>query len=432
MAITLPFLTSYDPPGTSEGTLDPLGLYQIADQLAVQLVPAVRERMQRIRFLTAMAVGAMVIEGLEVDPSWRDASPYLVWEWFIVEALTRTMHDEETVWGVPGTHVTRRALERHGYLDARSYLKTPRVFGFHGVYKRLAAHLGIVDVHLGPGLHAESLVDAWARDLGLGGLEGARPLLSRWSAAIRRGLGESPPRTNPKWTRETWAELAGAFAPSACKSRERRHLRDLVHASDDRRLGALPIIWQLQREFNGDELQEELLHDRIERIEPRYGPLLMAIRAYEAFARGLQDAFDILKTEAARAEVQGFAVPRIAHDPDFEQSARNLHKRFEKAHTALGEVNIASISLQSLFSQRFGAFAEPMDAAECALALCSHHEIVQRAKSSAGKRPWFDRVGQERIYIRYAYREPRRAIQPGRYVHAYRAWPIRRFHSDLA
>ena len=34
----LPFLTSYDPPGTSEGSLDPLGLYRIADQLAVKLV----------------------------------------------------------------------------------------------------------------------------------------------------------------------------------------------------------------------------------------------------------------------------------------------------------------------------------------------------------------------------------------------------------
>ena len=29
-----PFITSYDPLGTSEGALDPLGLYQIADQLA--------------------------------------------------------------------------------------------------------------------------------------------------------------------------------------------------------------------------------------------------------------------------------------------------------------------------------------------------------------------------------------------------------------
>jgi hypothetical protein len=43
---SLPLLTAYDPPGTSEGTLDPLGLYPIADQLPVQLVPAVRERMQ--------------------------------------------------------------------------------------------------------------------------------------------------------------------------------------------------------------------------------------------------------------------------------------------------------------------------------------------------------------------------------------------------
>ena len=36
-----PFLTSYDPPGTSEGSLVPLGLYQIADQFALKLVPAV-------------------------------------------------------------------------------------------------------------------------------------------------------------------------------------------------------------------------------------------------------------------------------------------------------------------------------------------------------------------------------------------------------
>jgi hypothetical protein len=87
MAVIFPFHTSYDPPGTSEGTLDPLGLYQIAEQLAVQLVPAVRERMQRIRFLTAMAVGSLVTEGLHDNREFRDASPYLVWEWLVVEAF---------------------------------------------------------------------------------------------------------------------------------------------------------------------------------------------------------------------------------------------------------------------------------------------------------------------------------------------------------
>ena len=39
----IPFLTAYDPPGTSEGTLDPLGLYQIADQLAVRVAGVVRK-----------------------------------------------------------------------------------------------------------------------------------------------------------------------------------------------------------------------------------------------------------------------------------------------------------------------------------------------------------------------------------------------------
>ena len=90
--------------------------------------------MQRIRFLTAMAVGALVTEELEDDPRLRDASPYLVWEWLVVESFIRTKGDDSQHWGVPGAHVTRRALDQHGYLDARSYLKTSRIFGFHGVY----------------------------------------------------------------------------------------------------------------------------------------------------------------------------------------------------------------------------------------------------------------------------------------------------------
>jgi hypothetical protein len=49
MVAAFPFLTSYDPSATSEGTIDPLS-YQIADQLA-QLVPGVTERMQLIASL---------------------------------------------------------------------------------------------------------------------------------------------------------------------------------------------------------------------------------------------------------------------------------------------------------------------------------------------------------------------------------------------
>jgi len=431
MAITFPFLTSYDPPGTSEGTLDPLGLFQIADQLGMQLVPGVRERMQRIRFLTAMAVGALVTEGLEDDPDRRDASPYLVWEWLVVESLVRSMSDDPGVWGVPGTLVTRRALDHYGYLDARSYLKTPRIFGFHGVYKRLAVRLGLADIHLAPGPNTEPLMDAWARGLGFARLADARPLLGRWSTAVRRSLAERPPCTKPNWAAEGWAELAGAFAPALCKPREKKLLRGLLLVADVGRLGALPSIWRLQPEFADDAFQEELLHDELEKREPDYGPLLQAIRAYETFARSLQDAFDVLKFRAATLDSQGFVVPSITVDTDFTRSVSKLHQQFETAYQALGAVTVASMSLQNVFGERFRLFSEPRDAAACAIALCDHHETVQRAKSVDGKRPWFDRISNDRIYIRHAYREPRREIIPGRYVHDYRGWPIRRFHRDL-
>jgi hypothetical protein len=432
MTPSFPFLTTYDPPGTSEGTLDPLGLYQIADQLAVQLVPAVRERMQRVRFLTGIAVGALVTEGLDDDPTQRDASPYLVWEWLVVEAIVREMTDEKDIGGVAGRHMARRAIEQHGYLDARSYLKTPRIFGFHGVYKRLAVHLNLVNVHLAPGPEAERLADAWARGQGMTGLTGAKPLIERWRAAVRKSLGEKPPRTNPSWTVEKWQELADAFAPATARAKEKRCLEELLLASKERPLGALPAIWQLQEGYDPETFDEEDLHDRLEKRHPNYGPLLDAIRGYESFARSLQDAFDVLKAEAARPDAQGFIVPEIAREKDFKRSVAGLHKRFESAYRALGEVTITSLSLQNLFTQKFEAFSEPLDLGACALALCEHHLKVQRAKSADGKRPWFDRIGPDRIYIRHAYRKPKRDIEPGRYLHEYRGRPIGRFRADLS
>lgn len=431
MPTTFPFLTAYDPPGTSEGSLDPLGLYQIADQLAVMLVPAIRERMQRIRFLTAMAVGALVTEGMDDDPELRDASPYLVWEWLVVEAIVRTRGDDNLVWGVPGTHVAGRALNSHGYLDARSYLKTPRIFGFNGVYKRLAVHLGLVDVHLAPGPKADALVDAWARGQGLGNLDGAKDTLSRWTHAVERSLREMPPRTRPRWINQEWQDLAVAFAPNTARTREKRFLRNLLLTEDGERLGAFPFIWELQAELQDDVYAEEALHNRLQKKQPLYAPLLVAIREYEAFARSLQDGFDILKAEAAKYDAQGFSVPTISGDAEFAQSVKDLHVRFETVHEALGEVSTGTV-IQGLFADRFAVFSEPLAPKDCALALCGHHEGIQQAKSANGKRPWFDRLGEDRIYIRHAYREKRRDIEPDRYLHDYRGRPIRRFHVDLS
>ncbi|WP_164104206.1 hypothetical protein [Candidatus Laterigemmans baculatus] len=423
----VPFLTSYDPPGTSEGTLDPLGLYQIADQLAVRLVPAVRERMQRVRFLTTMALGALVVEGLESDPEQPEVSPFLVWEWLTVESIVRSRGDGGIPLGVPGTLVAGRALADHAYLDARSYLKTPRIFGFHGVYKRLAIHLDLVDVHLGPRPESERLIDAWARDLGYDGLPGCRPLLDKWRQAVERSLGQNPARTRPAWNSDGWQELAHATAPDRAGPAEKQFLRELLHAADGRALGALPAIWALQPEFSEDYAEEQL-HARLEQELPSVTALVRAIDAYEQFCRGLHDAFDVLRATAVSSDASALPIPSLANDEEFRSSLSGTADRHAAARQLLGEVDL---QLLNVFDERFRPFAEPLNAAECAFALCDHHETVQKTKGGDGKRAWFDRISSDRIYVRQQYRQSRRSVQPTQYVHDYRGWPIRNFYLDL-
>jgi hypothetical protein len=249
-------------------------------------------------------------------------------------------------------------------------------------------------------------------------------------------MNEKPPRTKSGWSSNAWEELARAFTPAASSTNEKRYLRKLLLSADERRLGALPILWQLQGEFENNEFQEETLHRRLEERAPEYGPLLKAIRAYEAFARSLQDAFDVLKaeaSEASRADAQGFEVSQIAQDDDFKHCVEGLHHRYGEAYRALGEVTMGNVSVQNLFSERFSPFSEPIDAWKCASELCRHHETIQQGKSADGKRPWFHRtgLGLSRIYIRHDYRDQRRPIQPDRYDHDYRGWPIRMFYKDL-
>jgi len=80
---------------------------------------------------------------------------------------------------------------------------------------------------------------------------------------------------------------------------------------------------------------------------------------------------------------------------------------------------------------RFNRFSMSMSPAEFAAALCEHHEEIQKGKSREGKRPWFDRLGKDRLYLRRNYTLAERPNLTDTYVHDYRAKPIHRFYRDL-
>ena len=141
----LPFLTLPDPVTAGEGALDPLGLSTTSERLADQVLPGLRARMSRPRFLTAVAVSAAVCEGLEDRIASDNVTPaYIVFEWLLVEGFVRASEKEHTK-GTPGTLKAQAVKESGEPMCAKAYLRMPNIFGFDGVYKPLARHLGIVD-----------------------------------------------------------------------------------------------------------------------------------------------------------------------------------------------------------------------------------------------------------------------------------------------
>lgn len=131
----MPLLSEADPKVSAEGSIDPLGMYAIADALAVRMIPGVRERQQHPRFLTHIAVSLSIAAEFEGQIATDDISePWQVFEWYVVEGLVRSTKDSKLLRGLPGTEKVAQALRDNVPLSASRYLKTPTVFGFHGIY----------------------------------------------------------------------------------------------------------------------------------------------------------------------------------------------------------------------------------------------------------------------------------------------------------
>src|SRR2546421_8825218 len=74
--LSFPAVSAFDPPTAGEGSIDPMGLAAISDRLADLLVPGLRARMSRVRFVTAMAVGSLACEPLADEPTADGISPH--------------------------------------------------------------------------------------------------------------------------------------------------------------------------------------------------------------------------------------------------------------------------------------------------------------------------------------------------------------------
>lgn len=92
--------------------MDPLGLSAVAEDLVDLLTSEhLTARMQRVRFLTAIAACAAVLNHVDVDLR-GDTEPQLAFEWLVVQAMAQAALPQEATRSVPGIGKARAARLR--------------------------------------------------------------------------------------------------------------------------------------------------------------------------------------------------------------------------------------------------------------------------------------------------------------------------------
>jgi hypothetical protein len=434
--VLIPFRSEFDPEIQGEGSIDPLGLAALADRLADWIFPGMTARMWRPRFLTAMAVASVVVEPF-ADALAKDGTtpPWLIFEWYFVEAMTKLPDDEISGQRIPGILKAQQAARDKVPMNPNRYLKTPKVFGFHGVYKTLATHAKILDSRLMLNENGNHLLRIWEQEQGLSGFretetnhgDGARfrrLLQDTIKASLQSGQSEKP---------NTWpggVYLLKHLTPHRSGVNERKFLWELLSDRTVDVRGELFVLLKsksLLEKFSAEESERGVLKTLRKQASEELRRRLDAIEGFEGFCRPLQEGFERLQF------LSSSRVPGVVGPDDFQNDSRafqiasGLEAAITNARRALTDSPIQA-GFDPL-TQRFETVRSPGDLFHT---LREHHAAVQQGKPPEGKRPWFETTAGGELIVRPPYRIKKNPPRREEFVHPYRFSAAASFIRDVA
>jgi len=430
--ISLPRFSDYDPAASAEGSIDPLGLYAIADSLALQLIPGIRERMIHPRFLTAMAAGNVVTRDFDEDMLAADGQtePYLVYEWHVVEGLVRTRGKEESFGGIPGTLKVKNSIRQNLPLSAARYLKNAGTFGFHGVYRVLAKNLDIVT----DGILGETgyeLLKEWEDEQDLNGfLSGSNGnghhRYRQIRTAVEKAISKGAVAKSPAWG--GWSFFGDHLYPRQIGTREAEIIiRALVSDQESTRSQVIRFLASRDgHQILSGSKSERRFHEALRPHMDEAGKnLLDAISYYEKFSRYIQDAFNdclhVMTKQKGKTSLSA-----LAKEATCLSASENVPMLFQEVADRL-----EPFKESARFLNTFNAFSEHGDTGDWIEILLNHHITVQRRKPPNGRNSWFERFDDGTYIVRTAYTRNEPAKRDDSYVNAYRSGPLYSFLYDL-
>jgi hypothetical protein len=390
-----------------------------------------RTRTARPRFLTAIAVSAAVCEGLEERIASDMITPaYLVFEWLLVEAFVR-VSDRESTKRTPGTLKAQTAKQAGEPMCARTYLRAPSIFGFHGVYKPLARHLGIVDDDLRLSDNGYALLKEWQNQQHLEGFFASsvtsgpgtsfRQLLRQ---AVEDGLRDGCSKRSATW--QGWRLLADHLAPATIGQGEATLIHRLLL---EPRGGTRGEVFQLLESASLADASEAQVVQKefIPRASQELASRLRAIVEFETLCTLLEDAFDWIRYLSSTAGARAVTAQDFAAQAGTNQITSALQGALNRTEAA---IVISPFSVQAEFTRLARAFQGVRTSADLFEAVLSHHHRVQQAKKPEGKRDWFERSdGSAFVRVPHRLLEP---VQPRTWWgRPYRIDAARSFWSDL-
>jgi hypothetical protein len=428
-----PYLSEYDESTSSEGSLDPLGLYPIADQLASRLVPGFRERMRHPRYLTTIAAGIVICSEFDEDIVASDdtTEPWQIFEWYAVHSLIAKYksEDEDQIKGLPGKDKATKAYMANVPLNPSNYLKMASVFGFHGVYRTLAKDIKLIEADI-LGEFGDELIRSWEKEEKLEGFYSltsgpGKDLRKQFFNAINDSLKTTSIARGRNWS--AFYELAEHIAPYKIQSNERKLLYNkILGEKDSNRYQVIKTLEskEILKVWEDKESEKEVHKILFSIATDDLKHLLQAIFHYEEFARLLQDAFDsCLYVMSGRSSTR---ISDLKNNTEIIKASKNVNDSYKKAIEA-----ISDYGLSFQFEERFSTFEKKVSVSDWTNLLFEHHETTQKNKPPNGKRPWFERTNDGRFLIYPGNRREAGVVGSDSYVHDYRTTPLLSFLKDL-